>query len=809
MKASTIIFFLFFTPIFNLQNQYSMEQHKIDQLRALEEKYQELDALYSQHQELIDKYMKPELLQNFKKLGLFIEKEQEKLPQVDEDITQEEATTQESLSGLQQVQGDLGEVEEGNYEVKSISESLKGVMDDGEMGIGPKKLYRIIKKNLPTTIQSLRDTIINDENLKAGYQITKEGLISDLNDNKFKTPFGKALVETFANELKDPTIAGIDEALERTQKYWLNKANVEAHYNNNSEAYADLDDPNLDLDKNNVLNDLNKFGTIKKELPTNITDAEYPKVKEAEEARLAKAEARIDKFRDQYAEWYDSCNAINASIEHPDYMVPKYKFIAEVLKAKDSWVLTQPELAMELMTTIVGEVTKDMLSIKDCIDAMAAAVNLSNIKTPELIIYKRWEKSRIFPNFNMLKTSIQNLAEDVNQTEFTNAYMRWFQRVGTSLDTLMNEKSLSKLQQFNKKDLLNDLEAQFNSNTRLSVLLPTLSEGIRKLKGSYPTLEELNIVWKSSLYNDIVSGNTLEKEFYLVFKNEANEDSSKLELIVNNLDTALSGISADTIKTIFYQNRRILPKPAALANGSNLSFDVELGNIYRIKEGTKLTITIPTEIIRLEKGKDIIAVIPKKPVVNATSGKLGYEFGDVEAFASESPFVNSSNKKECITHFEFKIPFNKSKGSNTTGGEHSLELSAEVVAGVGVEVGHSTYSSEEQNTDFNFTPEGMGLVISESYTDGEENSIVGNASLEVALGTAATASTNYSTTTELGEDTGVIVIKLPIYAEQIDDSTLKVSVDFLFKEWISSPNSKGFKLLKNPKKVEKEMIWKK
>ena len=119
MKASTILLFLFFTPIFNNQNQFPMEQHKIEQLEALDLKYQELDALYAQYQELIDEHIKPELLQQYKKLALFIDKEQDKLLQLEEGHTHEGLNEENEYTSKTKI------TEDRRSELKAKLQSLK------------------------------------------------------------------------------------------------------------------------------------------------------------------------------------------------------------------------------------------------------------------------------------------------------------------------------------------------------------------------------------------------------------------------------------------------------------------------------------------------------------------------------------------------------------------------------------------------------------------------------------------------------------------------------------------------------------
>jgi hypothetical protein len=563
MKASTILFFLFFTPIFNLQNQYSWEQHKIDQLlpttvRDKEEKYQELDALYSQHQELIDKYMKPELLQKFKKLGLFIEKEQEKLPEVEEDVTQEEATTQESLSGLQQVQGDLGEVEEGTYEVKSVSESLEGIMDD----VGKDDFVLAMGE----WIVSVSSTLV-DLNTYAAVSIDPAKVQNIQMLFTSNLPIISEIQTVLGSNPKD--VAEIIQAIKTVLEKYNTIEKREAHYKANRKAYRPLKNQPFEIKPTaeTILN------SIKAALDTK--NENHPDKIAEEEARIAEEEADFKVFYKEFIELAEkeSYNLDTISI-HGNTDLDLRILDLDKLEATKSTVNANEvseSLRKLILIDFIGQLNakKALVTSGDAKEILQKIfekqTTLKNAKTVYQLYTEKEEGTKSM--LNVFPTGfaawVNEASVEVDANSFAKVTTDWQKEAVGAVDALRDDLGNTNLSfKVDPKRLAINLAFEFEGTLGKNATEPG-ADILKDMLGVIPskkflTLEELDDAWTKALEDYANKKSSAIIELYKDHILANIEKVSEGESVISSYNNLLP--SKDSLK-VAIRNSRYYSKP--------------------------------------------------------------------------------------------------------------------------------------------------------------------------------------------------------------------------------------------------------
>jgi hypothetical protein len=367
--------------------------------------------------------------------------------------------------------------------------------------------------------------------------------------------------------------------------------------------------------------------------------------------------------------------------------------------------------------------------------------------------------------------------------------MNWFKLVGGAWDNLQKNKNLSEIQLFKIPDLLSDLKKILN-NEHCNFMYPLLEANMKACGKNLASLENLNQAWKNTLYEVIISSKMLESHFdKLLDETKANEDANKLLSIVNNISKILeSTASSDSLTQCFWNNRYI-PAPAPeLAKGEHFDFDIVL-NDGAILRNTVFTTIVDAKPYYAEANK--VSVTP-------VSGKRGFSFQEVKDFTITET-LKSADTISCF--FEYKIPFNKDKGSNGT--ERTEVLSIETIFG--------SYETDIDMTESNIenSTEIGGKIVANTITisGGKQWGTEKGKSTEIAFGKSLEHSKSKSINTELGEDSGFFHIKMVLISSGQDEKTINVKLT-TDTNWISSPDSKGFST-KQPDDVKKVMRWKK
>ena len=544
-----------------------------------------------------------------------------------------------------------------------------------------------------------------------------------------------------------------------------------------------------------AINDDGYFSEKEIEENKRKIEAEIEENKRKIEENKRKIEAEIDSFKSDFYDWKISTNAIIANISSKDFgneadnSVPKNKIIREIMKTCSEWKKFQPNLGLELEEKILSELKEDSLKVRDVVAALSNST--FNITTNEIDIFLNWKKSRYFPDYSPIKTSITNCVQKTNENTLIEQYMNWFKLVGGAWDNLQKNKNLSEIQLFKIPDLLSDLKKILN-NEHCNFMYPLLEANMKACGKNLASLENLNQAWKNTLYKVIISSNMLEIHFdKLRDETKANEDANKLLSIVNNISKILeSTASSDSLIQCFWNNRYI-PAPApVLAKGEHFDFDIVLN------DGTILRNTVFTTIV---DAKPYYAEA-NKVSVTPVSGKRGFSFQEVKDFTITET-LKSADTISCF--FEYKIPFNKDKGSTSNGTERTEVLSIETIFG--------SYETDIDMTEVNIenSTEISGKIVANTtiISGGKQLRTEKGKSTEIAFGKSLERSKSKSINTELGEDSGFFHIKMVLISSGQDEKTINVKLT-TDTNWISSPDSKGFST-KQPDDVKKVMLWKK
>jgi hypothetical protein len=824
MKASTILFFLFFTPIFNLQNQYSMEQHKIDQLQALEEKYQELDALYSQHQELIDKYMKPELLQKFKKLGLFIEKEQEKLPQVDGDLTQEEATTQESLSGLQQVQGDLGEVEEGNYEGKSISESLEGMMDDGEDAVGKKEFREIVQEYIDSSYSDARETVkITDEN----EIIPLTPIKAFISEQKFRTPLGLAMTSEFFKFLKDSTFYSIEGAYLKTKAFFKENKNLNAHYQQYKASYKSKD-PNKIVDNGIIEDDIDKFFSTLTHIQT--LKEEYEEMEEAVQQEIDEATEEMEEFKEKYGKWVNSLTAelelfraIDTTNSLYGKTIPKSKFEAIVLNSFSNWDKLLPTLTQDFIPEFrtqlnnLGANGNEINAGEVALIFTEAAKILPRHYEIRPAIFEEWNEHKHFPTLGNLVAKVNNaLTNDQSNTIFEK-YNIWYDEVYSALDSLDKTPLSSryyktKVLQYFKDSICGGLDHR-------KMMYPIIEKHMSSLKTEIPSFNEFIIAWKKALVEIHIMGEARDQFFETKLATYTNQDDAVAYV------QGLSLPDSSEIQKAFGTEMRYYHKVEKLKKGASVQ------NISLLSDMTLLTAYISTSLERDAQTQEVYATISELEIIPDTSkSDLKYSF-ELRTVTPGSPIKDGESWK---TPLEVVVKYEKDLGSTSneevcTDGENdvngtensesngrvdhenTITQPGHIISTVGGEFNPSKWGITKRmpkwmqkqlekiaiEGELSYVPE---LTIQESGTDKTHDKTEA-----IFHATEIYQEHSYGTTTtdNTGKDQGYLILKFELISNQYDN---KLQVMLILRDHSSSNAQGDFDVIRS-EPIVKEMDY--
>lgn len=605
-------------------------------------------------------------------------------------------------------------------------------------------------------------------------------LVKELEKIKMSTPLGIVFLNSLTIKAKDSEdVQNFVKSFSDLVQQYGNKKLLVAHYNEHKVLYKKKDDlSTADLEGiylKDLLADFGNLKALKNSVESAIDDPQYgPNVikrekeeakREKEEAKreveLKEAKAKVNEFQNAYEKWVldqkEICTKIISSDKGTDstILMDRSKFMAILVKESKVWEASQPEMTGELLNNIMGRLKKDKIAIKEFVNAMSAAV--TEIKTAETTIASNWFRSKKFPEYFSLQTTIIANKSGYGEFDLMKEYLEWFAKVGAAADSL----KLSASQQFIIQKLIDGINNEFKSKELEFFCAPfqaKLEQFKTSLNPDYCTLDELSYAWSESLYDVIMNTNTLNDSLHHLL------DSNDEKLIAGISDILDGKAGIDTIQRVFMDSRRPPVKTKKLANGENIHTQ------FVFSDETDLNNTIETEIVKTEGTP---CVVPVKVTANIASNKEnGFEF-EIKDLSSQTPIKNGS--EGVSVYFEYKICFKRSRGSSSTGTEHTDEHGKEEGTEESLTDIALNHYSISNTTGGEIKPGKLpGLFVdgklSTEFSVGyeRESGTERSTGSSLVILSSESDSKSESTTTEKGNQEGYFLIKGVLYSHEID-----------------------------------------